>query len=67
MGKLPGSNSDRKKWLKRTSCCCNSCCCVIACYGVQKWTSKKEDADLPKVNQSNVEVLPMQGYHLNSG
>lgn len=29
--------------------------------GVQKWTSNKEDADMPKANQSNVEVLPMKG------
>lgn len=29
--------------------------------GVQKWTSNKEDAELPKANQSNVEVLPMKG------
>ncbi|HDQ4283246.1 TPA: DUF4115 domain-containing protein [Acinetobacter baumannii] len=64
MGKLPGSNSDRnKKWLKRALLAILIIAVVsLIVMGVQKWTSnKKEDAELPKANQSNVEVLPMKG------
>lgn len=45
----------------RTACNFDYCCCVINCDGCPKWTSNKEDAELPKANQSNVEVLPMKG------
>ena len=63
MGKLPGSNSDRnKKWLKRALLAILIIAVVsLIVMGVQKWTSNKEDAELPKANQSNVEVLPMKG------
>ncbi len=63
MGKLPGSNSDRnKKWLKRALLAILIIAVVsLIVMGVQKWTSNKEEADVPKANQSNVEVLPMKG------
>lgn len=63
MGKLPGSNSDRnKKWLKRALLAILIIAVVsLIVMGVQKWTSNKEEADVPKANQSNVEVLSMKG------
>lgn len=45
----------------RTACNFDYCCRVINCDGCPKWTSNKGDAELPKANQSNVEVLPMKG------
>lgn len=48
----------------RTACNFDYCRRVINCDGCPKWTSNKEDAELPKANQSNVEVLPMKGMPL---
>jgi len=63
MGKLPGSNSDRnKKWLKRALLAILIIAVVsLIVMGVQKWTSNKGETEVPKANQSNVEVLPMKG------
>ncbi|MBH2028896.1 MAG: DUF4115 domain-containing protein [Moraxellaceae bacterium] len=62
MGKLSGSKSVRnRKWLKRISIFA-----VIVTLGwlavmaVQNWTSShKDEADVPKVKSSDVEILPM--------
>ncbi|MFH4130728.1 helix-turn-helix domain-containing protein, partial [Acinetobacter baumannii] len=51
-----------KKWLKRALLAILIIAVVsLIVMGVQKWTSNKEEADVPKANQSNVEVLPMKG------
>jgi hypothetical protein len=42
-------------------------CFCHCCDGCQKWTSNKEDAELPKANQSDVEILPMKGITLQQG
>lgn len=70
MGKLSGSNSIRnRQWLKRIV--------ILAIVGllgwlaitaVQNWSSSsKDDIDVPKITNSNIEILPMANTVATSG
>ncbi|EXB25313.1 helix-turn-helix domain protein [Acinetobacter baumannii 1437282] len=64
MGKLSGSKSVRnRKWLKRIAIvAAGAVLAWLAVVAVQNWTSShKDDADVPKIKNSEVEILPMGG------
>lgn len=64
MGKLSGSKSVRnRKWLKRIAIVAAVAVLAwLAVVAVQNWTSShKDDADVPKIKNSEVEILPMGG------
>lgn len=70
MGKLSGSNSVRnRQWLKRIAILV-----IVGLLGwlavtaVQNWsTSSKDDIDVPKITNSNIEILPMANTVTTSG
>ncbi|MBP7880631.1 DUF4115 domain-containing protein [Acinetobacter sp. NIPH 1852] len=70
MGKLSGSNSVRnRQWLKRIAILV-----IVGLLGwlavtaVQNWsTSSKDDIDVPKITNSNIEILPMANTVITSG
>ncbi|RLZ06934.1 DUF4115 domain-containing protein [Acinetobacter sp. 2JN-4] len=70
MGKLSGSNSIRnRQWLKRIVILA-----IVALLGwlaitaVQNWSSSsKDDIDVPKITNSNIEILPMANTVATSG
>ncbi|ENU31028.1 hypothetical protein F991_01117 [Acinetobacter sp. CIP-A165] len=70
MGKLSGSNSVRnRQWLKRIAILV-----IVGLLGwlavtaVQNWSSSsKDDIDVPKITNSNIEILPMANAVTTSG
>ncbi|MDR7015641.1 RodZ domain-containing protein [Acinetobacter sp. 3657] len=70
MGKLSGSNSVRnRQWLKRIAILV-----IVGLLGwlavtaVQNWSSSsKDDIDVPKITNSNIEILPMANTVATSG
>ncbi len=69
MGKLPGSNSDRKKkWLKRIVIALVVLVLIsIAVLSIQNWSANKDDATAPQTAQSDVEVLSLENANTLSG
>jgi cytoskeletal protein RodZ len=70
MGKLSGSKSVRnRKWLKRLSILVAVLVLGwLAVMAVQNWTSsQKDEVDVPKVTNSDVEILPMGNTVTTSG
>lgn len=69
MGKLPGSNSDRKKkWFKRIAIAVLILILVgLAVMGIQNWTAKKDATQTPQATQSNIEVLSLDNANVASG
>ena len=69
MGKLPGSNSDRKrKWLKRSVITAVILALIlVVVLSVQNWSSSKEDMTTPQTAQSDVEVLSLDNANTVSG
>ena len=62
MGKLAGSKSVRnRKWLKRIAILAVVALLAwLAVMAVQNWTSShKDEADVPKITNSDVQILPM--------
>ncbi|KXZ72839.1 helix-turn-helix domain-containing protein [Acinetobacter venetianus] len=70
MGKLTGSKSVRnRQWLKRIVILAVVLLLAwLAVMAVQNWTSShKDDADVPKIKNSEVEILPMGNAVATSG
>jgi len=69
MGKLPGSNSDRKKkWFKRIAIAILILLVIgLAVMGIQNWSSKKETTSNSQAAQSNVQVLSLDNANSTSG
>ncbi|KXZ64896.1 helix-turn-helix domain-containing protein [Acinetobacter venetianus] len=70
MGKLTGSKSVRnRQWLKRIVILAVVLLLAwLAVIAVQNWTSShKDDADVPKIKNSEVEILPMGNAIATSG